>query len=153
MRKVDPGFRPDHVLTFMLALPEAHVRRTSDGKKVLAFWDRLTERLAALPGVEAVGLVSCPPLGCHWGTFYDIEGRAPLAPGQANPVILYRPASPGYFKTMGIRLKAGRFFVDATGATATVAIIVNETFAGRSGRASRTRSAAAFAATARTRRG
>ena len=53
----------------------------------------------------SVGLVSCPPLGCHWGTFFDIEGRAPLAPGQSNPVTLYRPTSPGYFKAMGIRLK------------------------------------------------
>jgi hypothetical protein len=56
-----------------------------------AFWDRLTERLQSLPGAEHVGLVSCPPLGCYWGNFYDVEGRAPLAQGQSDPVTLYRP--------------------------------------------------------------
>ena len=99
-----------------------------EGKKILTFWDRLTERLTALPGAESVGLVSCPPLGCHSGTFFDIEGRAPRAPGQANPVTLVRQASPGYFEAMGIRLKAGRFFVDADGRNGNLSIIVNETF-------------------------
>jgi predicted permease len=127
VQKVDPGFRTDHVLTFSLALPEA-LYGGEDDKKVMAFWDRLTERLSAIPGATSVGLVSCPPLGCHWGTFYDIEGRALLAPGQANPVTLYRPASPGYFQTMGIRLKTGRFFADADGRNGNRAIIVNETF-------------------------
>jgi predicted permease len=121
---VDPGFRPDHVLTFMIALPEATY---PDDAKGLVFWDRLTTKFGALPGVEAAGLVSCPPLGCHWGTFYDIEGRAPLAPGQSNPVTLYRPATPGYFKAMGIRLKHGRFFEDGDGPKRR-AIIVNQTF-------------------------
>ena len=126
VQKVDPGFRPDHVLTFSLALPDVTYQ---DDAKRLAFWNRLTERLSAAPGVESAGIVSCPPLGCHWGTFFQrIEGRAPLAPGQANPVTLYRPASPTYFKTMGVRLKAGRFFDDRDGTKGHLAIIVNETF-------------------------
>jgi predicted permease len=72
--------------------------------------------------------VSCPPLGCHWGTFYQVEGAAPPAPGQATPVTLFRPATPGYFKAMGIRLKSGRFFNDSDGRNGNRAIIVNETF-------------------------
>ena len=127
VRSVDPGFRTDHVLTFSLALPET-TYDGEDGTKALAFWDRLTGRLSALPGVESVGLVSCPPLGCHSGNFFDIEGRAPRAPGQANPVTLVRRASPGYFKTIGIRLKAGRVFVEGDGRNGNLAIIVNETF-------------------------
>jgi predicted permease len=127
VQKVDPGFRMDHVLTFAVALPEASYG-DDDDKRVMAFWDRLIQRLSATPGATSVGLVSCPPLSCHWGMFYDIEGRAPLAPGQANPVTLYRPASPGYFQTMGIRLKSGRFFNDADGRNGNRVIIVNETF-------------------------
>ncbi len=127
VQKVDPGFRTDHILTFSLALPEA-AYGDSDDKRVMAFWDRLTARLSALPGATSVGLVSCPPLSCHWGTFYDIEGRAPLAPGQANPVTLYRPATPEYFATMGIRLKTGRFFQASDGRNGNLSIIVNETF-------------------------
>ena len=127
VKHVDPGFRTDHILTFALALPEASYG-DDDDKRVLAFWDRLTARLSAIPGATSVGLVSCPPLSCHWGTFYDIEGRAPLAPGQANPVTLYRPATPEYFATMGIRLKTGRFFQQSDGRNGNLSIIVNETF-------------------------
>ncbi len=130
VQHVDPGFRMDHVLTFALALPEASYgdEDDKDNKKIMAFWDRLIQRLSATPGATSVGLVSCPPLTCHWGTFFDIEGRVPLAPGQANPVTLFRPASRGYFQTMGIRLKTGRFFEEADGRNENRVIIVNETF-------------------------
>jgi predicted permease len=134
VQQVDPGFRPERVLTFALALPNATYGdppKTPDdqqGRKQIAFWNRLVERLQSLPGVEHAGVVSCVPLGCHWGTFYDVEGRAPLAPGQPNPVMLYRPASPDYFAAMGIRLKRGRFFTAQDGPPDHRAIIVNETF-------------------------
>jgi putative ABC transport system permease protein len=134
VQQVDPGFRPDHVLTFALALPDAAYGDSpktppeEQGQKQRAFWTRLVERLRSLPGVEQAGLVSCPPLSCHWGTFYDVEGRAPLAPGEPNPVTLYRPATPGYFPAMGIRLETGRFFDDRDGAGGNRVIIVNETF-------------------------
>jgi predicted permease len=134
VQQVDPGFRPERVLTFAVALPNATYGdppKTPDdqqGTKQTAFWKRLVERLQSLPGVEHAGVASCAPLGCHWGTFYDVEGRAPLAPGQPNPVTLYRPASPGYFHAMGIRLKRGRFFNAQDGPPDHRAIIVNETF-------------------------
>ncbi len=134
VQQVDPGFRPERVLTFALALPNATYGdppKTPDdqqGAKQTAFWTRLVDRLQSLPGVEHAGVVSCVPLGCHWGTFYDVEGRAPLAPGQPNPVTLYRPASPDYFHAMGVRLKRGRFFNAQDGPPDHRAIIVNETF-------------------------
>ena len=88
----------------------------------------MSDRLQTLPGVESAGLVSCPPLRCHWGNFFDIEGRAPLAPGESNPVTLQRPASPEYFRTMGVRLKTGRFFNQEDGRKDNQVVIVNETF-------------------------
>jgi predicted permease len=126
VRHVDPGFNPDNVVTFSLALPGATY---PDEPKRLAFWKRVEEKVAALPGIEASGLVSCPPLGCHWGSFFEIEGRKPPASGEANPVTLFRPASPGYFKAMGIRLKTGRFFDNSDTADGGPVMIVNETFA------------------------
>jgi predicted permease len=129
---VDPGFRPDHVLTFMVSLPEADYAGDEERERVRqvsAFWDRLTSRMAALPGVEAVGLVNCPPLGCHSGTFFVAEGRPPLRPGESNPVVLRRPASPGYFKAMGIRLLKGRFLEEQDQRPNTYVAVVNETFA------------------------
>jgi predicted permease len=128
VRQVDPGFDARNVLTFSVSLPEA-VYGSQNDAKALAFWNRLIERLQSQPGVEAAGVVSCVPLGCHWGTFYNVEGAAPRAAGEAHPVTLYRPASPGYFQTMGIRLKSGRFFTPDDGKEGHPVVIVNETFA------------------------
>lgn len=127
VRHVDPGFDTRNVLTFALALPDAGYD-SADGDKALAFWNRLTERLQTQPGVEAVGVVSCVPLSCHWGSFYNVEGGQPRAANEAHPVTLYRPASPGYFRTMGIRLKSGRFFTADDGRGENRVVIVNETF-------------------------
>ena len=112
VQRVDPGYRADHALTFSIALPGVTY---GDGAKRMAFWDRLLERLRATPGIEAAGIISCPPLTCHWGNFYRIEGRPPLKPGETNPVVLSRVASAGYFEAIGIRLAAGRFFDDRDG--------------------------------------
>jgi predicted permease len=127
VRHVDPGFRPDHVLTFRLALPtpkyEKHERR-------LAFWDDLLTRLRAQPGVTSAGAVSCPPLDCHMGMFYRIEGAPPRKAGDPDPVTLTRMASEGYFDAMGIRLAHGRFFELADRQPKSpLVVIVNETFA------------------------
>jgi putative ABC transport system permease protein len=130
IRRVDPGFNPDRVLTFSIALPEAIYGSENDElrAKAVPFWNRLVERLQALPGVESAGLVSCPPLGCHWGTFFVVEGGPPPVPGAAHPVTLYRPATAGYFPAMGIRLKSGRFFAPEDGKGENRVVIVNETF-------------------------
>jgi predicted permease len=127
VRHVEPGFRPDHVFTFAVSLPEATYPNEATR---LAFWTRLQERSAAVAAVESVGIVSCPPLGCHWGTFYLAEGAAPRAPGQANPVVLYRLASDDYVRAMGLTLKSGRWF-DPRDAVkdAPRVVVVNETFA------------------------
>jgi putative ABC transport system permease protein len=128
VRHVDPGFSPHGVLTFTVSLPSA----TYPTEKRLAFWDRLEARMAQLPGVQAVGLVNCPPFGCHWGSFYVAEGAPPLGPNDSNPVVLNRYATPTYFATMGIRLKAGRFFNERDGRGGPDqerVVIINETFA------------------------
>jgi predicted permease len=133
---VDPGFRQDHVLTFTLALPENVYDQST---KRLVFWDGLIERLRGLPGVSEAAVVSCAPLGCHWGTFFQAEGAPPRAAGDSNPVVLYRYATPDYARVMGLRLKSGRFIdphldrapppggdPDTPGERA---VVINETFA------------------------
>jgi len=105
VRTVDPGFEPEHVLTFTVFLPDA---KYPNDKARSAFWDRLAPAMAALPGVEAAGLVNCPPLGCHWGNFFDVEGRVKRA-NEDMPVTLVRVASPSYARAMGLRVVRGRF--------------------------------------------
>jgi len=126
VRHVEPGFRADHVLTFSLLLPETTYK---DDAARLAYWDRLEAKLRTLPGVERAGLITCPPLGCHWGTFFTIEGRAAAASGDADPVVLNRFATADYFPAMGIRLARGRWFDARDGRTSGGhPAIVNETF-------------------------
>jgi predicted permease len=127
VRHVDPGYRADHVLIFAVALPDATY---GNNERRLAFWDTLSQRLRATPGVEAAGIINCPPLTCHLGNFFRVEGRAPLKPGEADPVTLHRVADPGYFAAMGIRLVDGRFFDDRDNTDkAPQVVVVNETFA------------------------
>ncbi len=132
--QVDPGFRADGVLTFSLSLPEVSYPEEADR---LPFWDRLSARMSAIPGVDAAGLVTCAPLGCHWGTFFEFEGFE-REPDDSIPVSLMRFASADYFRTMGIRLKSGRFFDDRDGREPPLpdteensprVAVVNETFA------------------------
>jgi predicted permease len=126
VRHVDPGFRTQRVLTFNVLLPEATY---PDDPKRLAFWDRLSARLQQLPGVVSAGLVTCAPLGCHWGNFYDIEGRGRPRPDEDNPVVLNRFANASYFEAMGIRLVRGRFFDSRDGRSdGSRPVVVNETF-------------------------
>jgi putative ABC transport system permease protein len=126
LQRVDPGYSPEHVLTFSLNLPSVSY---PDFPASIAFWDELIARLRAVPGVEAAGIVSCPPLTCHWGNFYRIEGRAPRGPDEPDPVVLSRIAGDGYFEALGIRLQAGRFFEARDGLPDTSGVvIVNDTF-------------------------
>jgi predicted permease len=128
VRDIDPGFNPEGVLTFTLSLPGA----VYPPARRLAFWDRLEARLGLLPGVERIGLVSCPPFGCHQGSFYVAEGAPTRRPEDGNPVVLNRYASPAYFDTMGIRLRRGRLFAPEDGRRGKEqerVVIINDTFA------------------------
>ena len=129
VRNTDPGFDGSNVLTFTVNIPSATY---PDSPKRVAFWNRLQERLRALPGVERAGIVSCAPVsGCHWGWLFSAEGAAPRAATDPNPIVLNRVASPEYFAAMGIRLKEGRLFTDADaieGFDQESTIVVNESF-------------------------
>jgi predicted permease len=130
VRHVDPGFNPNGVLTLTVSLPGVTY---ADNPARLRFFERLESRLRTLPGVTNAGTISCAPISdCHWGVFYHAEGAPPRGPDDPNPIILNRMASAGYFETMGIRLKRGRFFTEQDGREAAdhaSVIIVNQTFA------------------------
>ena len=127
LRNMDPGFRPDGVMTFQLALPQAKYPSAVAQRR---FYATLTDRLAATPGVQSAGVVTCLPFGCHWGMFLRAEGAAPPARNSSNPVVLARYASAHYFEAMGIRLVHGRFFTDAEGGpTGPHPVVINEQLA------------------------
>jgi len=130
VQRVEPGFRPDHLLVYEVALPNVQY---GEQEARTAFFLEHLERLNKLPPVVSVSAVNTPPLGGHWGNFFAIEGAPAAGPDQPDPVVLTRVAFPGYFETMGISILAGRGLTDRDGLDeGSRAVVVNETFARRS---------------------
>ena len=99
--KVDPGFKPQHVLSARISLPRA---RYQDDARVRDFLESQLEALRRLPGVAGVGVNTALPFG---GNTQDavilVEGYT-LAPGELPPVPFWNFIDAGYFQTMGIPL-------------------------------------------------
>lgn len=105
LRAVDPGVDVDDVTVVEVDLD----RRYAEPGQVTAFHRQLTERVAALPGVEAVGLADRAPLeggGISAGSF-EVENGAAFNDG--IPVVALRVRiTPGYLEALGIPLLDGR---------------------------------------------
>ena len=121
---VDTGIRAEGVMTMMLPLPRREYR---DDEVQRQFYQRLEDRVAALPGVTSVGFTSKLPL--EWGnsTSYAVVGTATPEPGQF-PSASFRVVNPEYFRTMGIPFLSGGTFATAAGDSAGV-VIINRTLA------------------------
>ena len=122
LRSVEPGFRADHVLTMRLELPEARYEKIPQQR---LFRARLLETLNALPGVDAALVSELPMSGEDLTHNFLIEGRPPIPVG-AEPEVLTRTVSPGYFRVLGIPLHAGRGFGDQDDADTPLVALVNE---------------------------
>jgi putative ABC transport system permease protein len=124
---VDPGFAPEHALTMRLALPRT---RYVDRADILAFQQRLEQRLRALPGVRAVGGVNVLPLsGAQASVDFAVVGR-PI-PSDRLSTAEYRMITPSYLDAAGIHLTSGRRFTDRDVSPAADVAIVNQTMVDR----------------------
>jgi putative ABC transport system permease protein len=124
---VDPGYRAENLLTAKIALPP----RYRDNSQRAQFYERILQRLAALPGVTSVGATSHLPLtGYNMGATLRVEGRAPH-PGKREPSAPIARVSPDYFRTMGISLRAGRLINDGDTQDAPSVALLTETLARR----------------------
>jgi len=127
LQKVRPGFDATNVLTFRLDLPTANYNKPG---AMTRFYEQLTTRLAALPGVRSVGLTSKLPLQLEGSNLNPIwrEDR-PLPPDALPPVVTFERANSGYFQAMGIRLVAGRSFTSMTDAQSVFEVLVSRNLA------------------------
>jgi predicted permease len=124
---VDPGFRPENVITFGISLPD--LKYKSDPQRV-AFFETLLDRLRVVPGVKSVGAATATPLGGHWGNFWEAEDNPPLGPNDKNPVTLQVVATPEYFEAIGMTFLAGHPFRQGEAKPQpTREVVVNESFA------------------------
>lgn len=103
LRAVPLGYDTRSVLTFRVRLPSDAY---PDIGTQQGYARRLEERLAALPGVEAVGLATRLPLGSGMGTGTGLRAGEPEGEGQAVAAS-WIEVSDGFFRAMGIRLIAG----------------------------------------------
>jgi putative ABC transport system permease protein len=123
--QVNLGFQPQQAIAWRVD-PQ---RNFKSGEEVSLYLGELTRRVAALPGVEAVGLSDTLPLGRNrtWGAGavgvdYK-DGEYPLA--------FPRMIDPHYLQAMRIPLLAGRTFEEGFNPKAEKAVIINESFARR----------------------
>jgi putative ABC transport system permease protein len=122
LQEVHPGFETDDVLTLKVPLPFFKYNQP-DGR--VSFFERLRQRLEALPGVEAVGGATPLPLGGgdqYWVQPYgrDNATEEEWASNRAD----YRAVVPGYTEAMGIQLRAGRTLVEADNQAGALPVVV-----------------------------
>jgi putative ABC transport system permease protein len=134
LQSVDTGFRPENVVAVELSLPGSGSFERGKGRYDqpggrAEFVNSLVERASALPGVTSAGAISELPLGggesMEGLTF---EGRPKPDPSRP-PVADVRSVTPGYLRTMGIRLMKGRWFTDQDRADSLPVAVIDDTMA------------------------
>ncbi|HMD47914.1 MAG TPA: ABC transporter permease, partial [Bryobacteraceae bacterium] len=130
LQQVDPGFVPNRVLAMRLDLNWSKYPRRLQQQELAA---RLLQTIQSQPGVASAAISSSYPLDPDNGmgaskNNFKIEGREPR-PGESPRIANARVASPDYFKTLGIRLIAGRVFTAADTEKAPLVAVINESMA------------------------
>ncbi|HLW75812.1 MAG TPA: ABC transporter permease, partial [Bryobacteraceae bacterium] len=124
------GFQPQRIVTATFALNRA---RYDTPAKWGPFYAELEQKLEAIPGVSGLALSdSIPPAGGFRGRPFSnirIAGHAPLP--ENGGMVAFRMVTPGYFRTLGIPLIAGRDFEESERASAATPIILSATLARR----------------------
>jgi len=126
LQHVNPGIRPDHVLTFRMRLPTDNLY-TSDREQA-AFYRRVIDKVEQIPGIQSAGMSDVLPFGQQNDREYFVIENRPLPPGEAL-VADFRRVSTRYFRTMGIALLQGRLLSDRDVSGAPLVILIDETLA------------------------
>ncbi|MGH7498897.1 MAG: ABC transporter permease [Gemmatimonadales bacterium] len=128
LQGVDPGFDPENLLTFNLALP--NTQYPSDTSQI-AFFDAVLPRIAQVPGLKAVGATSVLPFGGSWSTAsFEIEGYQ-VPQDQPGPWGDLRIVSPGFFEAMQVPLLKGRVLNDNDRAGSPLVVVIDDEFVRR----------------------
>jgi len=126
---VETGVRTDHVLTVELPLGGDLIKEIRKQPENLARYERIRDRVAALPGVQIAAIGAAPPLK---NTIFDMDVKAenrPIEPGKLTPHMYVRSVDPGYFTATGIPLIAGRPFATTDRAGSEKVVILNRSAA------------------------
>ncbi|HEX6729065.1 MAG TPA: ABC transporter permease [Pyrinomonadaceae bacterium] len=122
LHSVNAGFTPEQVLTARLS-PAGEKFQT--GTDLINYFDKVTERIAALPGVREVGVINTLPLQKGPTLRFRVEGRPPQTVDKWPPAN-YRVVSPNYFHLMNIPVLQGRPFERSDNDDAPTKLMVNQ---------------------------
>src|SRR6185503_19091311 len=126
--RVELGVKIDNVLMFSVSPSNSGY----DSTRSKALFTRLEEELGSLPGVSGVTSSMIPLLGgSNWGTDVQVQGFKEDADTDDNA--RFNEVGPGYFKTLGIQILAGREFTAGDEKGRPEVAVVNETFAKKFG--------------------
>lgn len=127
--EVNPGFDPSNVITAQVMLPAS---KYPERHQRVQFFEAVVARLRGTPGVEAASAVSNLPMQSVGVTFvlpFNVEGQPP--PENEDPRADVRMASPGFFETLRVPLRQGRFLDERDTADSPRTMVINETMARR----------------------
>jgi putative ABC transport system permease protein len=126
LTRVEPGFASSGVLSVRVELPRSRYGELNVARN---FYQRLLERVSALPSVTAVGLTNHRPLdGFSMLGIFEVEGAPAIAPKQRRPIPI-GVVNAGYFRALGIPLLAGELFTGNETADSRQVVLVNQSFA------------------------
>jgi putative ABC transport system permease protein len=127
LQSVNTGFNAQQVLTARLSPSGTKFRNDAD---YISFYDQVTRRISAIPGVQAVGVIDTLPLSKGPTASFRIDGRPLLTPDKW-PGGNYRSVGPDYFRAMNISVMQGRPFTERDNDKAPPAIVINHALAQR----------------------
>jgi putative ABC transport system permease protein len=120
---IDPGFLPQQVVRFSVALPDAQYKTWA---QIRGFTHGVVGRMEELPGTVAAAVGFGVPFGdSHARAIFHIDGRPPDLPGHQTAALV-RMVTPRFFAALGIRLVKGRVFTDGDRPGGHQVLVVNE---------------------------
>jgi predicted permease len=124
----NPGFDPHNVLSFNVGFPPSVA--SGDAAQIRASFRQLTDKIAAVPGIQAVSLMSAAiPMGDRYDLNFWIEGQPKPATANSMPLTLWYLVGPDYLKVMKIPLLRGRFLTSQDDANSRGVCVIDEDFA------------------------
>jgi predicted permease len=126
LQRVDPGFDTAGLLTLRVNLPAG---RYAEGQARLDYFNRLDERVSALPGVVRVGSMYHLPMNRgHMSTLFTVKDH-PTPEGGPRPFAMMQWVTPGLAETLGARLVRGRLLEPSDREDAPRVMVINESLA------------------------
>jgi predicted permease len=125
LQRIDPGFKPENIITIRIGLPPAKYPNPPDRQRL---FQQLLDRVAVHPTVLAAAIATDGPLtGGSMNPTFKIENRE--FPPDQDPTASLHGVSPGYFRTLGVPLLRGRTFTDEDREQAPGAVIISQALA------------------------